>query len=322
MFRDWLSAPCDVTSPHPRFEIRRATPDDFGRVFELVDSVFEARRKRSAYEWLYLGNPVGIARCWLVIERSSGEVVSSEARLPWPVAHGTELLEGEFVADSVVVPRLQRQGVFRLKAEAREAHPWSNRTIALSAPNERSIGALAKMGRQRTVLGPLPCATLLLDSARYLRSRSWPRAIAGILGGAAGLTLRSIQAMNLPAPPNVRIEDIGRFDSSVDELTFECGNASGYWCPHRSEFLNWRYFDNPGNSYMAQAAVVNQRLVGYSVIRLGCQQATLMEFSVSPATEFSAGALLRATAAAARYVPRVAWESPQSWKASVENDGR
>jgi hypothetical protein len=51
---------------------------------------------------------------------------------------------------------------------------------------------------------------------------------------------------------------------------------------------------------MAQAAVVNQRLVGYSVIRLGCQQATLMEFSVSPATEFSAGALLRATAAAAR----------------------
>ncbi len=126
-FAEWLSAPIGHTSQDSRFEVRRATPDDFDRIFDLVDTVLRARprraRPRKAYEWLYQANPIGTARCWLVIERCSGELVASESRFPWPMARGSERIEGVLCGDFVTLPRLQRQGIFQLRSEICNSHP-------------------------------------------------------------------------------------------------------------------------------------------------------------------------------------------------------
>jgi len=315
-FEEWLNSPVERTSRDPRFEIRRAAQNEFERVFDLVDTVFETKRARAAYEWLYHANPMGVAHCWLVFERSSGELVASQCRFPWPVAHGNERIDGEFSGDFATLPRLQRQGLYRLSVEVRDSHARQDGTIVLGAPNAKSRGALAKMGRQHYLLGPLPFGLLPLDFVGLLRSRSWPRGVARTFGTAANEALRLWHKRALAPPDGIRIEELGHFDSGIDALTHSCMSTSGYWCPHEAEFLNWRYLQHPVNSYVAQVVIVNEEVRGYSVVRFENQRATLMEFAVAPAPHTVASALLRASVDIAREAGchSLAFYATPSWR--------
>lgn len=299
-FAEWLNTPIDLTSQDPRFEVRRATRDDFDQIYDLVDTVFEQTRPRAAYEWLYRANPAGTARCWLVIERDSGQLVASESRFPWPLAHGTKRIECILSGDFATLPRRQRQGIFQLRSEIRDSHPWRNRTIALSVPNAKSRGALAKHGRAHAILGPFPRGVLLLDGADYLRYHGFPHSAARVVGGAADAALGLWHRSVLPSASNIRVEELNHFDSSLDALTHRCMSTPTYWCPHEADFLNWRYFENPVTSYLARVALVDDEVSGYGVVRITDERATLMEFVASPAPQPLAGVLLRAIASAAR----------------------
>lgn len=313
---EWLNVPVDYDSRDPRFETRRATPHDFERIFNLVDTVFETKRTRAVYEWLYRANPIGVARCWLVIERSSGELVACQCHFPWPVACGNERVEGEFSGDWVVLPRLQRQGIYRLCTEVRDSHPGQNRTVVLGAPNAQSRGALKKIGRQNTILGPLPFARLPLDITEILRSRSWPRGAARIIGTAANSALDLWHGKILAPAGDIRIEQLRHFDSSVDVLTYNCMITPSYWCPHEADFLNWRYLQHPVNSYVAQVALVDDEVSGYSVVRIDNKDATLMEFAAFPERQLLVGELLRATIGVAREAGchTLAFYATPSWR--------
>jgi len=74
-FEQWLHAPMDEASPDPRFEVRRARPEDFEAIFDLVDDVFDMKRPRAQYDWLYRRNPYGLARCWITLGKETRKPV-------------------------------------------------------------------------------------------------------------------------------------------------------------------------------------------------------------------------------------------------------
>jgi GNAT superfamily N-acetyltransferase len=298
-FTEWLSAPVDFTSRDSRFEVRRAAPNDFPRIHDLVDTVFDRSRSRAAYDWLYLANPVGIARCTLVFERCSGELVSSRSGWPWPVAHGSKRIEGQLGGDVVTLPRLQRQGIGELRRQFNEAHPCHGHTIKFGIPNAKSRAVTTKYGRVPP-FGPLPNGTLVLDSANYLQSRSLPRRVARIIGKTADLAMDRWRDKTLASPSNIRIEELQRFESDIDELTYRCMSTPTYWCPHEAEFLNWRYLENPLNSYLSQAVLEGDEIKAYSVIRIKDKHAILMEFVAPRVPKSLASALLHAIIQVAR----------------------
>ena len=300
MFEEWLNAPLGPTSRDPRFEIRRAALDDFEQIFDLVDTVFGFKRGRAAYEWLYRANPNGVAHCWLAFECSSGELVASQCRFPWPMAHGSECIEGEFAGDFATLPRSQRQGLYQTCAEVRDSHPAQDRIVVLGAPNAKSRGALKKMGRQHNILGPFPFARVPLDYTKILRSRSWPQGAAAIVGNAANSALGLWQNRCWATSGEVRIEELRHFDSGIDAVTKHCMSTPDFWCPHDADFLNWRYLQHPLNSYVALGALVDDEVRGYSVVRFEDDRATLMEFAASPTQPAVAQELLRASIDLAR----------------------
>ncbi|HVN88066.1 MAG TPA: GNAT family N-acetyltransferase [Candidatus Binatia bacterium] len=128
-FDDWLRVPVPLESTHPRFDIRRARPEEFEAIYDLVDESFGRRRPRALYEWFYRRNPFGLARCWIVIDRGSGKIVSSSASWPWPIAHGDEAVDGTLGADTAVAPAWQRLGIDRLRPEVWRSHPWTPTTV-------------------------------------------------------------------------------------------------------------------------------------------------------------------------------------------------
>lgn len=298
-FEEWLHAPIDSAQPDERYEIRRAAPEVFPQIYRLVDTVFERRRSRQAYDWLYLHNPEGLARCSYVVERSSGEIVSCVTGFPWPIARGHERCNGVMGGDAVTLQRLQRQGLSEMRRQYNEGHPFYDITLSLGIPNFKSRAAAKKYNRNQP-FGPLPMATLVLDWASYLRDHRVP----GVLAAPAGLTgdsaQRLWQALRIRRGAAFRTEELGRFDSAADAVTHRWMHSASYWCPHSAEFLNWRYFSNPLASHSALALRRGDDLAGYGVVQTEGRRALLMEFVAPPDLDGAAETLLAGIVSTAR----------------------
>jgi len=315
-FAEWFQAPVPLESTHPRFDIRRARPAEFDRIYDLVDESFGVQRPRAVYDWLYRHNPYGLARCWVVIDRASNRLVASAASWPWPMAQGGQRLEGALGGDWAIAPAWRRQGISALRTEVWDGHPWRGKITALSWPNEKSRGSGTKRGRAARIVGPVPRAVLALDTRRYLAARRWPPLFAAIGGTVADGALELWRAVCLPRQTRLAIEPVRRFDSSFDAVTQRCMAWHGFWSPHDADFLNWRYFDLPSGQYAAFAVADVADLVGYYVLKTDGPAGWLMEFAVPTSPRGLGGTVLRHVAESARAAgcAYLRFSAPPRWR--------
>ena len=293
-FEQWLHVPMDEASPDPRFEVRRARPEDFEGIFDLVDEVFGTKRPRACYDWLYRRNPNGFARCWITLDKETREIVANQSYWPWPTALGDERIFGALSGDAVVVRGLQRQRVSHLRIAVHKRHPSRGAEIAFAWLNERSVRRLHTQQRTGRLQGPLPLRVLQLSARKRLARRGWPRPLAFCVGPA----LDAADALRLRAGRGLRVEDVGRFDERFDSVSKRSMRWDGLWFPRDAEFLNWRYPGHPSQEYRSLALLAgDDDLVAYCVLRLDGRLARLMEFAAVDGAET---ALLSAAGRAAR----------------------
>jgi hypothetical protein len=315
-FEEWLRAPAPLESSHPRFDIRRALPADFEGIYDLVDDAFGFKRPRPQYDWIYRRNPYGIARCWLVFDRASGRLVGSSGSWPWPIARGTQCVEGAQDGDSVVAPGWQRQGIDGFRSAAWRSHAWWRTTVVLSWPNERGRGAGIKRGRGSEIVGPVPKAVLTLNAKAYLAGHNWPALVSAAGGAVVDTALTAWRKLVFRDHAGLAVEAIRRFESSADEVTQRCMSWPGFWSPHDADFLNWRYLEHPTARHLAFALVENGKLAGYYVLKIDGQASWLMEFvtPVSPRRLASALLLHLIETAYAACCSHLMFSAPPGWR--------
>ena len=293
-FEQWLHAPMLEESPDPRFEVRRARPDDFEAIFDLVDEVFGTKRPRAQYDWLYRRNPYGLARCWITLDKETRKIVASQSFWPWPTALGDERIFGALSGDAVVARGLQRQRVSHLRMTVHGRHPFRGAEVVFAWMNDRSVRRLHTQKRTGRLKGPLPRRVLHLSAGKRLARRGWPRPPAF----GVGLALDAAAALRRRAGRRLRVDEVTRFDERFDAVSWRSMRWDRLWFPRDSEFLNWRYPGHPSHEYRSLALLEgNEHLVAYCVLRLDGRLATLMEFA---ATDGAETALLAAASRAAR----------------------
>lgn len=291
-FEEWRSVALGPASGDPRFEVRRASEADFGRIFDLVDASQGRKRPRAIYDWLYRRSPRGVARCWMVIERATGRLIGHNARLPWPVHLGAATIDGYLGADNAVAPDWQRRGVLRELWKVRETHPWDAHETTIGWPNAKTRGAQQKHRNLIALDDPLRVRSLPL---RWKRGAGLPAVLRPAATLAADSLLQAWPELSLRGGAGIRVEEVRRFDSSVDPVAERSGYFSEFWCPRSAEFMNWRYLAHPQGSYVGYAAREGDRPLGYCVVKLAGGRATLMELAVaSGSTEVARALLLRA----------------------------
>lgn len=314
-FEEWLATPMDEPCADPRFVVRRADLSDFERIYDTVDEAFGHKRPRAVYDWLYRQSPLGPARCWILVEKATGDVVNASGRVPWPLARGDAPIEGAMLADDATLRRWQRQGLGDLRRPARRADAWRQRSAAIYWPNENTRARLVKRGRADSILGPLSRWVLPLRTSGHLHSRyGIPKPLAPLAGGALDLALGVARSVRMRGR-RVQVEELAAFDDAFDAITWKGMAAPHLWCPHDAEFLNWRYAANPAQEYACYSAVTNDAPCGYAVVRIAPVRAVLMELVFPPGAPDVAHALIRRAAKTARGAgcPQLDFEITPSW---------
>ncbi|MBI1814817.1 MAG: hypothetical protein HYR72_07555 [Deltaproteobacteria bacterium] len=297
-FDEWLRYPLARSSSDPRVEVRRAQSAEFERIYDLIDEAFGVRRPRALYDWLYRRNPHGIARCWIVVERSSGRFVGNLTNCPWPCARGARALPSVLNADNVVAREWQGQGLNRVRSFVRDEHPMEQ-TIRFGWPNPQSQGAARKGEIDVHRSEPIPYYALPLHAAVPLIERGWPRALAAVAERTALTVLGAWVSIRLQNSFRGSVEPVRRFDEAYDAVTERCSTWDGYWFPHNADFLNWRYIDHPTRQYLPFAAVSGGAVTGYCVVQIDGHRAWLMDFAAPPlSTPVARALLLRAVTVA------------------------
>ena len=291
-WRDWNEAQPDFLSTDPRFELRLSSPDDFPEIYALLHSVFEDTRTRDEYDWIYERNPYGKARCELIVEKNSGQIVSTSARFPWPLIKGDQGLELFQGGDSATLKRLQRQGLYALRKKFEQSHPWHNEQINFSLPNSLSRTAAHKYNLPDSELA-MPFAKKILDWQGFLVGKGVSGYLAKAVASVANIVTRS--AVQIPS--GHKIEPIFRFSHEHQSLSLSLSRSEGYWCPHGAEWMNWRYFSHPAKTYIAHGLYSGDQLKAFGIIRLGGKSAMLMEL-VSPDIQSSRALLTQIERAA------------------------
>ena len=318
LFDEWFRLPVVVESSDPRFEVRRAKPEEFDRIYDVVDSAFGKKRPRVHFDWLYRNNPFGRARCWIVIERASGAVLKTGAGFPWPIWRGAEALKGTLSGDSCTVPEWQRKGLAAVRRAFTRKHPWYEEFCGIAGPNEGSRIVTTKAGEGDELLGALRGGVMPLRAKPLLARLGAAPILARPIGAAADAVLSSWQGLALRGGRTAsgRIERIGRFTTEFDDVTERCMAWPQFWSPHNAGFLNWRYLDHPVESYVGLALVENERPTAYAVLCLERDKATLTEFAVEAAPRASALKLLAGAMGLAREAgcASVNFFGPPGWR--------
>jgi len=297
LFDEWMSLPLSVEGDDPRFNVRRAAPEDYERIYDCVDAAFGKKRPRALYDWLYRENPFGRARVWIVEEIATERILKTGAFYPWPIWRGDRPLRGSLSGDAATVPDWQRKGLSSIRRKVRRGHPWSRKIATIAGPNEGSRTVTTKAGEGSSMLGPLKGGVAVLRGAPLFERAGLPRFLSEPLGAVAGGAFSALRSLTIERGPTPQVEVIDRFTSDLDAITLATMNFPLYWCPHNADFLNWRYLDHPVETYRGLALVSEGRPVAYSVLRVDGDESTISEFAAAPE---HAAQLMTATLAHAR----------------------
>ena len=312
-FDEWLAVPIGAESNDPRFEVRRVRPEEFDRIYDCVDAAFGKKRPRKLYDWLYRANPYGLARVWITAEKESGRVLKTGGYFPWPIWCGDEARRGSLAGDAGTVPDWQRKGLSADRRRVRKSHPWHRSIVTIAGPNEGSRVVNIKAGEGSSILGPLRGGVAVLRARPLLERGGLPSWLAEPLGAITTPIFSSWTRLGARSHSAIRFQPLSRFETAFDEITLRTMGFPMYWCPHNADWLNWRYLDHPVEPYQAFALVEDDRPIGYSVLRLAGDEATLSEFAVAPdrAAALMAGCLDVARAAGCAWVNFFA---PPRWR--------
>ena len=314
-FAEWLSLPALRASSDPRFEVKQASQQDFERVFACVDESFGRRRPPALFDWLYRKNPYGLARAWYVEEKATGRILKSSANFPWPVYYGKTPRDGFFGGDSGTVPDWQRKGLTKIERGVKRTHPWDGERVQMGAPNHATLAVQKSEGRESSVRGMIPGGVVPLRGGALLQRASIPRLLANPLGTIVSGAVRLWQNVALDSARALRLEPLDAFSQDLNAVTWETTEFPHYWCPHNAEWLNWRYLNHPSETYSAFVLLdaVDDRPLGYSVLRFSGDNAALAEFAAGQDT---APSLLLHTLSVARSAgcSSLATFHPASWR--------
>lgn len=232
-------------------------------------AVLDATRQHavdvSRFEWLYRGNPDGEAVLWAIRESNTGEMAGFTVALPRRMLVNGDVRMAWNGADFSILPRFRTLGLaLKLRRAAKNGIDAGEADFLYAHPNEKMAVIHAKVGH--SPVGKMVRYAKVLKTEAYLKQRVGSGALAAVGAAVADPLLRIAGAESRHrAKYDTRLLETLHFDEQFDQLFQQTAPQNGVVGIRDSQYLNWRYRDNPLDSPQVILAEKSGHLAGYLV---------------------------------------------------------
>lgn len=325
-------------SPPQAWRVRPAEPADAEAIVELLNSVYGHWGGYATWRWKYEQPPAGF-RSPSAVAELDGRVVGHFGLLPVEAVLAGQAVRGGQTVDAGVLPAYRGRGIhtslghYVLDQAARAgivlvyAFPG---LFSLAVDQRIGYEAVAFMPEMVRVLRPgraLRLALRLLPGdlrALWAARQGWtPEVVRRLVRLRRSLLILSSQVVDLNFGIRRRrptrqaafhLEGLELFDERFDALWAQLQGHVGLGLRKDARYLTWRYHLYPERAYRIFAAVQEQDVLGFLVLRCGRLHSQIVELGTLPERPDVHAALLEEAIAQAREVGSVilsGWMQPR-----------
>jgi len=220
---------------------------------------------RNRFEWLYLNNPHGYAKAWIVYDENTQEPVAFTSVLPRLVKVDDYEISCWNCCDFSVDQKYRTLGVaVKLRRKAKECVDNGDISSLYAHPNDRMKVIHERVGH--TPIGEMNRYARVLRSDHHVHQRVKNRVIANIVSASVNFILKIPDAF-FSVDNHYVVQMVGdkKFDDEYDKLFEDIAGCYKIIGDRRSAYLNWRYIENP--LYKCDRMIIrdNHKLVGYII---------------------------------------------------------
>ena len=211
-------------------------------LLEVLIEELEGWADDTKFDWLYFDNPFGEARCWVLSEND--DVVGVSVAFPRTLRLGTRELRAWVLGDFCVSRKLRSLGpAIKLQRAAFAAVERGDVDLCYDFPSRTMMAVYRRMGAKQ--YGELVRMVCLLKTDRAFEQRVGNPTLAKGLS-AAGNAVLATRATLTKRDRNVEVSARNTEFDTAPNVGFQLGQ--GVTLRRTSDYLNWRYLENPGGA--------------------------------------------------------------------------
>jgi GNAT superfamily N-acetyltransferase len=235
---------------------------DRDRLIGYLREHLPAASDPARFEWLYLGNPWGQARAWMVSDDSAGQIVGMGAAFPRWIWAGENRRRAWILGDFTVAPQFRSLGpALLLQRTCLSAVTHGADTLCVDFPSKGMLAVYRRLG-----IAP---AGRLVRCIKLLKVDSKVRKLIPfepIADGIAAFVNRGLRLRDLTRPTSSYMQlwlHEGEFGEEFTTLDSQTVRGNRVRATRTAEYLNWRYRQNPLRQYWTVTARRDAGLQGY-----------------------------------------------------------
>ena len=238
---------------------------DLDTFVALLNRNREHRVDRRRFEWLYLNNPRGKAKAWLVIDEKTQQTVAFTVVLPrmFRVEGREEICWN--CSDFSVDKKYRTLGVaLKLRRQAKEGVERGESAALYAHPNDRMKVIHEKVGH--TAIGFMQRYVKLLRIDKHLERVVTNRVLTRLVAPVVNLGLKMLDgSTRLEKKYTIEILGNAEFDQEYDCLFEDAAKHYTVLGDRTAAFLNWRFVDCP--LYNTERIIIREdgKLIGFII---------------------------------------------------------
>lgn len=247
--------------------VRKYKKGDEKGIISLFNEIYNTSREEKYWQWQFMDNPIG--EPIIVIGEEDSKVIGQCTLLPTTISiKGEEVLAGESI-DTMINKEFRGKGLYEEMAiKSYEIGKEEGMKIRVGFPTQEAYKGLFGDLIDAKFVTDIPLFINIYKMENFLIGIVKLRILAKILAIPSLLITKFIyREKKIKIREDYVIKEIYEFNEEFDILWDKIKINSPIMTKRSSEYLNWRIKDHPTIDYKTFAAYVNDKLVGYIVLK-------------------------------------------------------
>jgi GNAT superfamily N-acetyltransferase len=216
------------------------------------------------FDWLYLQNPHGPARCWVSTDAPNGKIVGASTIFPRRMLRGDGAIRGCVFGDFCIHPDYRSLGpAVQLQRATLAGMQDAGFEFGYDFPSASMLGVYHRLGIRPQDLFVRMAKPLRAN--RQIGARVKSRIAARGASAVANAVLSSRDVLLRPSGiAEIELHE-GPCGEEFTALAKRVGASLGNCIERSADYLNWRFMKHPHQTYEMLTAHVDGVLAGYLV---------------------------------------------------------